>query len=199
MFNRALRNISAVLATAFYRIKYRFRIVGRENFPESGGVLLCANHKKAEDPILLYAALKKRYIYYFAKKSLTEGRFLKWYMSDVLGVRAVSHNATDLGAVKWGVNKLKNGEVVGIFPEGTRNHTDAPLLEFQQGAAIIAHMAKSKVVTATINCSRKWFSVCEIVFSEPLDLDELYQQRINDDVKNGITQIIYENIRKSLK
>lgn len=199
MFNKALRNISAVLATVFYRIKYRFRVVGAENVPKEGGVLICANHRKAEDPVLIYVALRKRYIYFFAKQALTEGRFLKWYMGDVLGVKAVSHTASDLGAVKWGVNKLKNGEVVGIFPEGTRNRTENDLLEFQHGAAIIAYMAKTKVVTATINCNRKLFSRCEVIFSEPLDFTELYKQRFNDDVKNEITNKIYENVRKSLK
>lgn len=199
MFEKALRNISAVLATAFFRVKYRFHVVGRENVPDEGGVLFCANHRSAEDPVLIYVALRKRYIYYFAKQALTEGRFMKWYMGDVLGVRPVSHTSSDLGAVKWGVNKLKNGEAVGIFPEGTRNRTDQDLLDFQHGAAMIAYMAKTQVVTVTINCKHKLFSKCEIVFSEPLKLDDFYKERFNDDVKNGITQEIYENIHKSLK
>ncbi len=199
MFNKVIRSISAVLATVAFRIKYRFRVIGAENIPKEGGVLICANHRKAEDPVLLYVAERKRYIYFFAKQALTNGRFLKWYMGDVLGVKTVSHTASDLGAVKWGVNKLKNGEVVGIFPEGTRNRTDKDLLEFQNGAAVIAHMSKAQVVTATINCNRKLFSKCEIVFSEPLDLTDLYKERLNDDVRNKITQKIYENVYKSLK
>ena len=190
MFNKVIRSISAVLATVAFRIKYRFRVIGAENIPKEGGVLICANHRKAEDPVLLY---------FFAKQALTNGRFLKWYMGDVLGVKTVSHTASDLGAVKWGVNKLKNGEVVGIFPEGTRNRTDKDLLEFQNGAAVIAHMSKAQVVTAIINCNRKLFSKCEIVFSEPLDLTDLYKERLNDDVRNKITQKIYENVYKSLK
>lgn len=199
MFNKVIRNISAVLATVFFRIKYRFRVVGRENVPKEGGVLFCANHRSAEDPVLIYVALRKRYIYYFAKQALTQGRFMKWYMGDVLGVRPVSHTSSDLGAVKWGVGKLKKGEAVGIFPEGTRNRTADDLLEFQHGAAMIAYMAKTQVVAVTVNCSYKLFSKCEVVFSEPLKLDDFYKERFNDDVKNGITHEIYENIHKSLK
>ncbi len=199
MLNKVVMGISKFLATGFFRIKYRFRVTGRENIPQSGGVLICANHKAASDPILLYMAAKGRYIYYYAKQGLAKNRIMKWYMCDVLGVKPVSHTAADLGAVKWGVSKLKAGEPVGIFPEGTRNKTDAPLIEFQHGAAVIAHMAKAPVVTATINCSRKWFSKCEVVFSEPLDLSDLYKERLNDDIKNKITEKIYENISKSLK
>ncbi len=198
MFKKLVKALSVFFATGFFKIKYRFRVTGAENIPE-GSTLICANHRCASDPILLYMAVPKRYIYYYAKQALTKNKLMKWYMSDVLGVKPVSHSAADLGAIKWGVTKLKSGELVGIFPEGTRNRTDAPLLEFQHGASVIAHMAKAPVVTATINCSRKWFSKCEIVFSEPLDLTDLYKERLTDDIKNKITEKIYENISKSLK
>lgn len=199
MFNKMLRNLSALLVTVFYKIKYRIHVTGAENIPKDGGVLLCSNHRSAEDPIFLYMAVPKRYIYYFAKEALAKNRFLKWYMCDVLGIKTVSHTAADISTIRWGVNMIKNGEVVGIFPEGTRNRTEKPLLDFQSGAAIVAHMAKAKVVTAAITCSGKWFSKCEIVFSGPLELDDLYSQRLTEDVKNKITQKIQENVCKSLK
>ncbi len=202
-FKLALRNISAFLASAAFSVKYNFKSIGAERIPKEGGVLLCINHRKAEDPILVYKGLHKankdRYTYFYAKAALTKKKFLKWYLEDVLGIRTVSHSASDLGSIKWGLNKLKAGELVCIFPEGTRNKSDADLLEFQKGAAIIAHMSKTQVVTATISGSRKWFSELTIEFSEPLDLGEFYAKRLDDDVKNGITEKIYENVLKNLK
>lgn len=202
-FKLALRNVSAVLATAFYSIKYPgFEVIGVDRVPKEGGVLICANHKKAEDPILLYKGLhkgQKRFTYFYGKAGLIKNKFCKWYLVDVLGIKTVSHSASDLGSIKWGLKKLKDGEVVCIFPEGTRNRTDKDLLELQQGAAVIAHMAKTQVVTATISGSRKWFSKCSIEFSEPIDLSEFYSKRLDEDVKNGITEKIYENIKKYLK
>lgn len=199
MFKTALRKISIGLAIFVYNIKYRIKVVGKENIPTDGGLIVCANHRKAEDPILVYVASRVRYINYFAKKALTEKRLIKWYLVDVLGIRPVSHSGSDIGAIKWGLSKLKAGEAVGIFPEGTRNRTDADLLELQHGAAVLAHMSKAKVVTATINCTRKWFSKCEVVFSEPLDLGNEYALKLDDGTKASITQKIRENLLKSLK
>ncbi len=199
MFSRVIRGISVFLAVIAFNIKYRFHAVGAENIPKEGPVLICANHRKAEDPILIYLAYRKRFIHFYAKQALFKGRFMKWYLEKVCGTRAVSHSGADIGAIKWGVEKLKAGEVVGIFPEGTRNRTDAPLLELQSGTALVAHMSKAKVVTATVNCTHKWFSQCEVVFSEPLDLDELYSKRVDADGKEQIMQKIRENILKSLK
>lgn len=199
MLNKLVRKFAVFITYIYYNIKYRIKGVGIENVPESGGVIICANHRKAEDPILLYHAYKKRWINFFAKKALTDSKFKNWLICDVCGVKAVQHSGADISAVKWGVSKLKGGEVVGIFPEGTRNRTDADLLELEHGAAFIAHMSKAKVVTATINCSRKFFSKCEVIFSRPLELEEFYSERLNDDVKMQITQKIKESILKSLK
>lgn len=202
-FKLALRSVSACLATAFYSVKYpSFEVIGVDRVPKDGGVLICANHKKAEDAILLYKGLHKgqnRFTYFYGKAGLIKNKFCKWYLVDVLGMKTVSHSASDLGAVKWGLKKLKAGEVVCIFPEGTRNRTDKDLLDFQQGAAVIAHMAKTQVVTATISGNRKWFSKCSIEFSEPIDLSEFYSKRLDEDVKNGITEKIYKNVKKYLK
>ena len=202
-FKIALRNFSASLACAFFTLKYpTFEVIGAERVPKEGGVLLCANHKKAEDPILIYKGLhraQKRFTYFYAKAALIKNKALKWYLTDCLGARTVSHTAADLGSIKWGLKKLKDGELVCIFPEGTRNRTDADLLEFQKGAAIIAHMSKTQVVTATISGSRKWFSRCSVEFSEPLDLNEFYEKKLDDAVKDGITEKIYENVKKYLK
>lgn len=193
-----VRKFAIGVTYIYYHIKYRIKSVGIENVPDSG-VIICANHLSAEDPVLLYHTYKKNWIYFFAKKGLTDSRFKSWLIGDVCGVRAVSHTSADIGAIKWGVTQIKNGAVVGIFPEGTRNRTDADLLPFENGAAVVAHMSKAKVVTATINCSRKFFSTCEVVYSKPLDLDDLYLQRLNEDVRNEITQRIEENVRKNLK
>lgn len=202
-FKIALRDFSAWLACVGLTVKYpRFEVVGADRVPKEGGVLLCANHKKAEDPILIYKGLhraQKRFTYFYAKAALIKNKALKWYLTDCLGARTVSHTAADLGAIKWGLKKLKDGDLVCIFPEGTRNRTEADLLDFQKGAAIIAHMSKTQVVTATISGSRRWFSKCRIEFSEPLDLQEFYEKKLDDDVKDGITEKIYENVKKYLK
>ena len=68
-FKIALRNFSASLACAFFTLKYpTFEVIGAERVPKEGGVLLCANHKKAEDPILIYKGLhraQKRFTYFY--------------------------------------------------------------------------------------------------------------------------------------
>lgn len=103
----------------FIGLYYPMKFYGRENIPE-GGALVCGNHSSAIDPFFLAFALGKgRPICAMAKESLLKipviGLLLK-----LVGTFAVKRGASDIHAVKYAMERLKEGEYVAMFPEGTR-------------------------------------------------------------------------------
>lgn len=134
----------------FWRIFFRFlfsifrcwEVEGLENFPRKGPVIVVANHMSYWDPVLIGCALPRR-IYFMAKKELFAypvfGRALR-----MLGAFPVDRGQPDRFAIKRAFTILKNGDVLGIFPEGRRNKT-GKLLAPSMGAAYIAVRTSAQV------------------------------------------------------
>lgn len=120
------------------------RVHGAENIPV-GGALLAGNHLSYLDPVLLWCAAP-RPVRFMAKSELWDVRVLAWALPR-LWAFPVMRGGADRAAIEAATGFLKAGELVGIFPEGTRAEADATELgEAHGGAAFIAMRAGVPVV-----------------------------------------------------
>lgn len=106
-----------------YRIWYRPTIIGRENIPEEGAILVVGNHIHIMDQCNVILSTK-RCIHYMAKKEYfdpkyKEGKF-PWFFR-LAGCIPVDRSKKDTEAVDTAIEVLKDGWALGLFPEGTRN------------------------------------------------------------------------------
>jgi len=111
-------------------------IEGRENVPKSGGAVLACNHPGGGDVVVLgYAS--PRQIFYMAKQELFE--FQPWFSSLITSVGAfpIRRGTNDTAAIEHGLHLLREGKVLGMFPEGTRNK-GGPLGRAKSGAVRLA-------------------------------------------------------------
>lgn len=135
------------LLRAVLTLLTRWEVVGRERFPKEGPVLLVANHLKAADPPILGAAAPRR-VTFMAKQELFDapviGVLARWY-----GAFPVRRFDADLRALRRAQETLKQGGVVGMFPEGTRSGGRG-LGPGQPGSALIALRTGAPVVPAAI-------------------------------------------------
>ncbi len=99
-------------------ICFGVRSFGRENFPDSGGVLVCSNHQSNLDPPLV-GLLSNRRMNYLAKKPLFHKQPLKWVIEHLDAI-PIDRSGMGLGGIKETIRRLKRGEQVLIFPEGQR-------------------------------------------------------------------------------
>lgn len=179
----------ALCGAIFYPI-YQFKVIGREQFPAEGGVLLCANHISNFDPEVVGIAAP-RPIHYMAKEELFSVPVLGKILPHI-NAFPVKRGMSDRGALRTGLEVLKNGHVLGLFPEGTRSKT-GEVGKGLAGAGFFALRANVPVVPCAIVGPYKAFRRLKVVFGKPIDMDEL---RKNKASAEEVTDIIMNEIKK---
>ena len=102
----------------FFLIYFRMQRIGREHIPQRGPVILAANHRSFLDPFVI-ATMARRPMYYVAKQELFNRRWQAWFLN-ALGAFPVDRGHGDADMINTAKRILARGDIVLIFPEGTR-------------------------------------------------------------------------------
>lgn len=174
-----------------FKVLYRTEIIGIEKVPKDERIIICANHKSNLDPIFISANFKKQ-IHWMAKKELSKNFLVKGFL-ERLGAFFIDRDSADIKAMKTAMRLLKENNIVGIFPEGTRvkevDYTNA-----KAGVSLIAHRTKSTIVPVYIDGDYRVFRKMKLVFRDPIDLKELPKQSTEqyEVISQNILKTIYE-------
>jgi 1-acyl-sn-glycerol-3-phosphate acyltransferase len=138
-----------ILLGPLLRLMYRPVARGVENVPPEGPVILAANHLSLVDSVFIPLALKRRVVY-LGKSDHFERRRTRWFFRsvNVIPVRREGGLAGE-AAIRAGVEALRGGAVVGIYPEGTRS-PDGRLYRGRTGVARMALLARCPVVPVAV-------------------------------------------------
>jgi len=131
MFYSFVRAICWLLLKIFWRME----IIGIENLPESGGLIIASNHVSYLDPAVLVASLNRK-IYIITKKEVFKNTFVSFILKN-MNAFSVDRENVDILAFKKAINILREEKVLGIFPEGTRS-SNGKLQELKLGVIKIA-------------------------------------------------------------
>jgi 1-acyl-sn-glycerol-3-phosphate acyltransferase len=139
-----------VILGPLLRLLFRPRIEGLEHIPEEGAAIVAGNHLSFSDHFLMPAIIKRR-ITFLAKAEYFTGPGLKGRLTAAFfrsaGQIPVDRSGKDAGqaAIREGLGVLSKGELLGIYPEGTRSH-DGRLYKGKVGVAVMALKARVPVV-----------------------------------------------------
>lgn len=165
------------LAWPVVRGLFRLRATGREHLPRDGGYVLAANHWSNFDPWPLGMPLfPRRFLRFMAKSELfwfPLGPFLS-----AAGGFKVRRGERDLDAIETGVSLARGGEVVVMFPEGTRRSKGLRKkyeARWHSGAARIALDAGVPLVPAAVAGTNRlrMLGPLRVAYGKPLDLSDL--------------------------
>lgn len=162
-----------VVMSPILRLIFRIKRTGYRNLPSEGPVILCSNHRSYYDPVILGASFK-RDLKFMAKAELFENPILRLIITS-LGAFPVKRGKRDSEAVKKAISILKNGEVLAIFPEGTRLKEGSAPLRFKSGVALFAYQTHAPVVPVAIVTKGRVrpFKRTEVRVGKPLSFEEL--------------------------
>jgi glycerol-3-phosphate dehydrogenase (NAD(P)+) len=116
--NPVIYAIVRLLFQPFFQIYFRMQRIGREHIPAHGPVIIAANHRSFLDPFVI-ACMARRPMYYVAKKELFAKPWQGWILN-ALGAFPVDRGGSDEQMVQTAEAILRRGDIVLIFPEGTR-------------------------------------------------------------------------------
>ena len=141
---RFLRNLAELLFWLLTRIE----IIGRENIPPRGGILMTTNHVSRLDPILLFILLERSDATVLAAEKYKKNLVFHWAIESVGGIW-LKQDEADLDALRAAREHLKAGGLLGIAPEGTRSRTGG-LIRGKTGAAYLVDKARVPVVSVAL-------------------------------------------------
>ncbi len=165
-FYRAIRGP----LSAIFKAIYKPELVGKENIPESGRIILAGNHTNYFD-CLLVACATKRCVHYLAKDELMKGPL--GFVFRGLGIIPVNRRTKDRAAYLSAVETLRDEKLIGIFPEGTINRTEDVIMPFKFGAVKMAKETNTRIIPFAITGKYKPFKrSIKITFFEPVEPEE---------------------------
>ena len=179
---------------AIFKVFFRIKVKGKKNLPDEGPVILMSNHISAYDPPLL-VAIFSRPVRFMAKKELFENPVMRFvlFLADAF---PVDRSKNDITAVKKALSVLKDQEVLGLFPEGTRR-AEGELGNPKLGSVMLAIKSGAPIVPIGIKNIKKEGRIT-INIGEAFSMDQFSKRRLSKAERKKASKYIKDKIQKQL-
>ncbi len=185
-----LYRIGRFILGPFFKWYYNPTIIGKENIPKEGAILIVGNHKHLYDQCLSIISTK-RFIKYMAKREYFDNKKTRWFFKSV-GCISVDRSVHDGKAKGEAIETLKNGGAIGLFPEGTRNKTQEFLLPFKFGAVSMAKKTDAYLVPFGITGDYVFRSKNLVIkYGKPFKVTDMELDEANN--------LLYETVKKLME
>lgn len=171
--------------------KYKVKESGTENIPKEGPVIICSNHISNYDPPIVGITCP-RPIHFMAKEELFQNKIFGFILKNVNAI-LIKRGMSDRNALRKGLEVLKEGHVLGLFPEGTRSKT-GEIKKGMAGAGFFALRSKATVVPCAIVGSYTSKEPLKVFYGKPVDIETLRStkasaQEVTDTIMNEIKKL----------
>jgi len=148
-FKPFVYHLSRVFFLCYLRVFHRYVTHGREHVPREGGCILISNHASFLDPIAVCCNIWHRHIYFLARDTLfKQSQFMKWWAISV-GTLPIDRTKGDIRAIKGAINLVRQGNILCLFPEGTRT-SNGRLQPVKAGIGFLIEKAGVPVIPAYV-------------------------------------------------
>lgn len=172
---------------------FPFKVYGAKNYDKKKNYIITCNHQSNFDALILdYAFGKKNR--FIAKKELVKTKTSSFWFKKVFGAIPIDREVgLTISQVKECYNILKNGENLGIFPEGTRGK-DFAKDDIKGGASFFAIKTKTPIIPCYILEKQKLLKRNVVLIGKPFELSEFYNKKLDKDTIEQADKVIKSNI-----
>lgn len=159
--------------------------------------LLLGNHNSMLDPLVIGLPVYRYHIRYLGKKELVKYRLLHW-MFDKLRMIPVDRHNMDMTAMRACLKTLREGHVLGIFPEGTR-HKEGVMQDMESGVALMALRAGVRLLPAYISGKPRLLRPVHVYYGQPLSISDISAGGVNKEACGEVMERVaraYEELVK---
>ena len=179
----------------FCKVFFKYEVIGIENVPLEGNVIIAANHKSNLDPIFVASSMTTREVAAIAKKELFDHKVLGFILKK-LNTIPIDRENTGISTVKQILRAIKDGYVLGLFPEGTRVK-GKKFGQAKAGLSLFASKGKANVVPISVISTYKLFSRVKIYIGEPIDMSQYFKAKLTNEDHERISEEVMQVIIKN--
>lgn len=185
----AARVFAKVMTTLFFPIRYH----GLENAEQiDAPFILIANHRHWMDPMTVGNVVNRYETRWLGKKEIGQNKIARYVVTKLHMIMVDRHN-TDLTAMRESVKTVRDGHVLGIFPEGTRCKGE-PMAHLETGAAYIALRCKAPLLPVFVEKPLKLWKKTNIYIGKPFLPDDIYRKGSNNETADELLQAMREHV-----
>jgi len=174
------------LICCVYKVIFRAKARGADNFPKDENFIIYGNHFSAWDPLTIAYAYKAGEIHFMAKDSLFRVPVVRAVLTR-LHAFPVNRGSADMAAMRTAMQVLRDGHVLGIFPEGTRQQ-GGPVSGIETGVAVLALKSDVPLVPVLIGGKYTFWGSVRAVAGEPVRFDDLRGQRVDTETLDEVNR-----------
>lgn len=189
-FYGAARRIANVMVRTMTPVTYHHA----ERLDIDAPFIIIGNHLSMMDPIIVALPVKRYEIAFMAKKELGGNGLLKRVLLNMHTIFVNRHNS-DMEAMRATMKAIRDGEVLGIFPEGTRHHQGL-MEEIESGAAMIALRSGVPMIPVYLTDRVRLFHRIHCYVGEPIPMEDLRQEGINKETCQALSERITVRYRQ---
>lgn len=176
------------VVTVLFHTVYPLKVHGREKLDRATSYVLICNHQGLLDPVGVAYACRRYEIRFMAKKELWNNKAMAWLVKALHAIPVDRHNS-DMMAMRTCLKAVKEGHVLGIFPEGTR-HKEGVMKEMEGGVGFLTLRSGVPLIPVMIMPAFKAFRRTNLYVGDPIDYEDLKAEGIT----KGSCDVLLERI-----
>lgn len=184
-------NFLRVLVLPIFNLVRPYKFFGNRKIKD-GACIYVSNHYGLLDPVYV-AATTWEGVHFVGKRELFDSKVFGIIARKAKAI-SVNRDGNDVRGLLDCFKCLKNGEKICIYPEGTRNKTDADMLPFRHGAAVMAIKCQVPIIPFVIYKKPKFFRRADILIGEPIELSEYYGKKLSDEELGAVDEYLRQHM-----
>ncbi|MCH5165793.1 MAG: 1-acyl-sn-glycerol-3-phosphate acyltransferase [Clostridiales bacterium] len=180
------------------KIFFPYKVMNKHKYKKyDRGQIVISNHLSWMDIIYVYFGLPGGLKRALSKKE-NEGNCVQQAFMKSIGVIFIDRDKPELSTMRTCVNALKNGDILAIAPEGTRNRVNRELQPLHSGTALFALKGNAQVVPYVIHHKGKILHRNYVGVGDPVDLSDLFGKRVDESTLQEATERFRAALQKTL-